>query len=93
MPHWGIVRDPPETVVAQFFGGATAVVERITVDLHRETATVRARVHQPGGREQPYDVVLHSGTPSWVSLDTPRVEVMLCSAGFGAWRVAEVRPV
>lgn len=100
--HWGLFRELPETALrlhfddaadARWAGVEEVVVERVSVNIQLPVAPAQARVQLlwTDGRHEQYIVQLYSqGGSAWVSLDTPEVEVMLCSKQFGNWRVSEV---
>lgn len=102
--HWGVLRDLPETAVRTYFREGVSVtgarasevfVEHISIDINKPHGPTEAhtRIRWSDGAEEHYSVRLHSGNSRWVSLDTPSVEIMLCSKGFGNWVVYEARPI
>ena len=98
-----VVRDPPESAVAERLrrfvsdSGAAATdvtVERVLVYLREPSARAEAnaRIRWIDGTQRRYVVQLGGTGFGRVSLVTPRLELTLCQNALGAWTVTYVSP-
>jgi hypothetical protein len=86
-PESALVSEAPEAAVAARLDGRTLKVEQVEVHLRGGDTLVRARVQKADGTYAPRVYVLVPGRSTYVSVDLPRQDIVLCNARLGDWNV------